>query len=163
MLNGPWKDTFLINIYKHDKSNIQNFTNWLENTFITLKTLFKNHKCIIAGDFNEDMGDFGQTPIAVCLETNGYTQNIRKPTRVTETSKTRLDNIFTNFQSKGIVTNPGLSDHHACAIFQESGKQKIEPIRSNSTSIKRRQWTKKEVINLKAFLNSKISECFTLK
>ena len=158
LTSGPWNDTIILNIYKNDRSNIKNFTNWIEKTCFTLRTLFNNPKCIICGDFNEDMNDLGETPIALCLESNGFTQNIRKPTRITDTSKTRLDNIFTNFQSKGLTTNPGFSDHHACAIFKDKPQaSNIEKGKSISELLKLRRWTKEEISNLKDFLREHIN------
>lgn len=83
------------------------------------ESLIDKGHILIIGDFNIDMGrisDYSRrlTKNTLCL---GLKQYITEHTRVTETSKTIIDLVFTNFYvlTKVLVT-PRITDHHIVRI-----------------------------------------------
>eukprot|EP00733_Pompholyxophrys_punicea_P000457 Pompholyxophrys_punicea_v1_NODE_127_length_3306_cov_27.855737.p1 type:complete len:599 gc:universal NODE_127_length_3306_cov_27.855737:3001-1205(-) len=66
----------------------------------TLCTKLAQVPTIICGDFNIDMHELKTTsPFFTAFATNGFQQLIRDPTRITATSATTIDHIWTNIQS----------------------------------------------------------------
>ena len=75
-------------------------------------------KCIFAGDFNVDLVKYGENKIVEDfydeLSSYGFRPLILQPTRVTSTSLSLIDNIFTNdivSQSSGGNLTTSISDH----------------------------------------------------
>ena len=100
-------------VYRMPGGDIEDFTNCLEN-------MFYNMKCdmYFCGDFNIDLIKYSEHKNTRCfldsLFANGFYPLINKPTRITESTATLIDNIFTNQFS--VETDNGLlvsdvSDH----------------------------------------------------
>ena len=131
-VNLPNQPTLIIgNIYRSPGSqNIHNFTNDIENILNKIKQ--EKHNVIISGDFNINLLNTNtHKPTTEFLDTwlsNGYMPHLTLPTRVTYSSATLIDNIFTksiktNFiTSKGILTTD-ISDHYPSFIEIQSSKQ----------------------------------------
>ena len=84
------------------------------------KLSLENKKIVLFGDFNVDLLNFDSnhdfSDFLDTMHSNLLLPHITSPTRITATSSTLIDNIFSNFSdssftSGNIVT--ALSDHHA--------------------------------------------------
>ena len=97
----------------HDTKSNQTFIDKLQKTLELINT---NHKCFIFGDFNYDLLQIDNklNDLLDTMSDNSFYSLISKPTRITETSATILDHVWTNLYSKNIKTavllHP-LSDH----------------------------------------------------
>ena len=103
-------------IYKHPLADSENFLSVY--TDLLDKILAENKKAIIFGDFNLDLltaesntevDNFLNCNLSHCM-----LPTITRPTRITPTSKTLIDNIFTNFINKEISSSNlicNISDH----------------------------------------------------
>ena len=83
----------------------------LENTITKLPV---DCDTIILGDFNYCLLKNKQNKMTKVLETNGFTQLIKTPTRVTNNSSTLIDHIYVNETrkiSQSGVLESGISDH----------------------------------------------------
>ena len=117
--NKNCKNIVVASIYRHphDTLDVYNsFLDYLENTLI--KLIKENKELYICGDFNSDMlktdVDVKYSRFYETLSSYGLVPFILLPTRITETSATIVDNIFTNnmtntITSGNITTN--FSDH----------------------------------------------------
>ena len=117
--NKNCKNIVVASIYRHphDILDIYNsFLDYLEHTLIKLTN--ENKELYICGDFNSDMlkteVDVKYSRFYETLSSYGLVPFILLPTRITETSATIVDNIFTNnmtntIHSGNITTN--FSDH----------------------------------------------------
>ena len=104
-------------VYLPPSTNITTFTEHIMNIIDYLKV--ENKQCYIMGDFNIKLTNYGSH-----TETQDYIDAmfqhsfipLEKPTRVTTTTATVIDNIYsndifgTNYQSHGIIYT-GISDH----------------------------------------------------
>ena len=104
-------------IYKPTKTRYDIFSNKLVEIISSLSLKSKD-ECIILGDFNIDLlkcsfNDDSQYFLN-CMNSLSFIPLISKPTRITDTSATLIDNIFTNnpidFISGNILTP--ISDHY---------------------------------------------------
>lgn len=95
---GPHKNIICGILYRHPRSNRDNFTNVLFH--IVDKVSRENKYCIFMGDFNIDLLNTD-----TCSHTEDYINTlssfnflpcILQPTRITEHSATLIDNIFSN-------------------------------------------------------------------
>ena len=85
--------------------------------------LMKN--LIIMGDFNIDLikvDNYGEKLKSV-MEKRGLHQLVKEPTRITQSSKTKIDLVFTNRSniSANVLNTPKLSDHSIIELYG-SGK-----------------------------------------
>ena len=105
-------------VYRPPSTNITTFTEYVMNIIDYLK--FKNKQCYIMGDFNINLTNYGRH-----TETQYYTDAmfqhsfiplINKPTRISTTTASVIDNIYsndilgTNYQPYGIMYTD-ISDH----------------------------------------------------
>ena len=89
-------------IYKHPKLDINEFNTLFENTLEKLS--FENKELYLLGDYNIDLL---QTDVDVNIDdyyyniisSNFLMPHITLPTRITSTSRTLIDNIFSNNQN----------------------------------------------------------------
>ena len=108
------RNTIITSIYRKPGTNINEFTNMLEE----ILTPIKNKSLYLCGDFNIDLLKYethDQTRhFTDMLFSLGLFPLINRPTRITNTSETLIDNIFTNFISSvnysGILISD-ISDH----------------------------------------------------
>lgn len=116
-------------IYKPPSVNIHEFTNKFSNYVELLST---KDKCYICGDFNIDLLKYesqnGSKNFVEQLFTSGYYPVISKPTRITNSSSTLIDNIWTNDLSNAPDTISGIlvddiSDHFPIFYTIKDGKK----------------------------------------
>ena len=86
-------------IYRHPHStNLNNFMSYLQNTMNLLNR--ENKEIYITGDFNIDLLKYEQNikyqEFYNIMSSNGFLPQITLPTRITDTSMTLIDNIFSN-------------------------------------------------------------------
>ena len=85
-------------IYRHPRSDLEEFYKYLENCLLILSK--ENKDVYISGDFNIDLLKIKTKPVFQkfydLLTSNGYLPLILKPTRVVGSSATVIDNIYTN-------------------------------------------------------------------
>ena len=98
----------------HDSESNQFF---IANLKTTLRSIKANHKCFIFGDFNYDLFQQDSSKVNELLDTmseNCFYPLINKPTRITDTTATILDHVWTNLYSDeiktGVLLHP-ISDH----------------------------------------------------
>lgn len=113
----------IIAIYRTPNSNPEIFFEKLESILhkIHREAIKKRKKIIIGGDFNINVSDNNESRVKErllqLLNAYNISPNFKEPTRITATSATCIDNIFTNFQdSVGRIIEPCLSDHTAQII-----------------------------------------------
>ena len=96
---------------------------------------------IVLGDFNIDiLGRMPNSLQSVCA-THDLTQLIGEPTRVTNTTSTLIDHVYTNddrtITSCGVI-QIGISDHYMTYISRKSGRNR----RQDQATCTRRDWSK---------------------
>ena len=130
-------------IYHPPDTDADNFTTELDKLITTL-TLAKNKNIFLAGDFNINLFKTdNHQPTKHFLEmmlSNHLLPLICHPTRVTSTSATLIDNIFTNVTAKcdkSAIVYSDVSDHFPIAIqCNLSTKPKISiPIKKRKFNI----------------------------
>ena len=119
------KNLIICCIYKHPSMTINDFT---ENYVSRLleKLTFENKQIILMGDFNINLinsnSDTSTSDFLDLITSNSLMPLIHKPTRITSTSKTLIDNILTNKTEDNIISGNitcSISDHLAqFAIFE---------------------------------------------
>nr|XP_039269980.1 uncharacterized protein LOC120344734 [Styela clava] len=122
--------TFIIGIiYKHPRKDIPKFTEKLSNS---LENLNKEKKLfILLGDFNINLlsptTDLATMKYIDMLLANLSLPLITSPTRVTRSSSTLIDNIFTNaikFDLMSFIILSDISDHYPqfCTVYDSKFK-----------------------------------------
>jgi hypothetical protein len=114
----------IINIYWPMRNrNSDTFFTSLENMLKILIKKDSQKNIMIGGDFNIDFLNkcHHQSNLSTLMSTYNFTQQINEPTRVTSTSSTCLDLLFTNFNLKNLNTDVkiydyGLSDHKGIIV-----------------------------------------------
>ena len=126
--SGNNKKSSVINCYRSPNSDIDHFNKRLDQI---LKS-YANKNCYLAGDFNLNLlniSDHQKTDdfYSTCLQ-NTFQPLITKPTRITNSSKTLIDNIFTNdinSNVKSYIYVTDISDHLPCiSVFDNKSKDK---------------------------------------
>ena len=104
-------------IYRHPRNSINSFIEALDENMQRLNN--KKVKALIMGDINIDLNPSeytsSQSEYLNVLKSNGFSNLITKPTRVTATSQTTIDHILSNDYDS--VLTPGvfsykLADHY---------------------------------------------------
>ena len=95
------KEKILIgNIYRPPNSDVNSFLDLLDGVLSSIRDDFSQHKIYIMGDFNLDLFRVDESnPILnyfTCFMSMGYIPLIVRPTRVSNTSQTLIDQIWTN-------------------------------------------------------------------
>ena len=124
-------DIILGCVYKPPNANVDCFVSSFD---ILLDKIGKQRKlCYLAGDFNIDiLNSDVHAPTADfinCLFSHSYFPLINKPTRITSTSATIIDNIFTNAEASlthdSTILYSDISDHLPIFINMTSGRGRI--------------------------------------
>jgi len=107
------KNAIFICLYRAPTGNFEYFLNQLDNTLSSL--LKPKTEFIICGDFSINFSDNNTKKMKVenLLNTYNLRGTVQFPTRITNSSSTTTDNIFTDKNSRYIIephTN-GLADH----------------------------------------------------
>ena len=116
------KTIILGNVYRSPSNNTQKFLDLYEQMLQKLDK-HKTKQIIISGDFNIDLIKhetqiFSQNLIDLTTR-HGLAQTISRPTRITDTSATLIDHVYTNMISKVVTTSVltlDLTDHLATSI-----------------------------------------------
>ena len=117
IINEKSKNIIIGTIYRPPNNRFNKFENNLKTILTKLDKC--NKPCYIMGDFNIDLLKYNycnfSTEFFNQFSSSGYTPLITKPTRITKSTATLIDNIFTNNLSKmehlnGILLND-ISDH----------------------------------------------------
>lgn len=139
----PSNETIVV-IYRPHTANFHTFLTKCESILSKLGN--SNIKKIICGDFNFDFNAYTpcSTAITDLFEGSGLSRKIYEPTRVTSTTSTCIDNVFTNTNSESrVVKNLDVSDHYPIEI-------KINTIILNESTFEIRDFSLK---NLETFKN----------
>lgn len=135
------KDIIIVCVYRPSShsANMQTFFTLILKLFDKLKHNICNKRVVLCGDFNVDLLVKNQNSIAFLniLNSYGFKQTVFKPTRVSESSKTLIDNIFTNAEYIDVdVVKNVISDHYAqeiCFLIDSTVKpQSIHTFRNYS-------------------------------
>lgn len=106
----------IICIYRSQNGNLQVFLDRLSEILDIVITRFRGYNTVICGDFNIDLfiENTESKTFLDLLAAYNFHHNIFQATRVTETSATLLDNIFTDFiiPTESQVLHTALSDHY---------------------------------------------------
>ena len=114
------KPLIIGNIYRPPRELIEPLTCFIEefNTAINHDKI-RSKKMILSGDFNINLLKISEKIMYAnffdMLTANSLLPNIKCPTRITQTSATLIDNIFSNSLGdivfSGIIANKSISDH----------------------------------------------------
>lgn len=125
-LIGKYEGLTLCNIYhspnKSDGRFIQEITEECER-------IIDNGRIMIVGDFNIDVSKNNHYTKRLLrnLSELGLKQYVLNPTRITKTSKTTIDLVFSNFSTKTkILLTPKISDHQIVNILLNGENSNIK-------------------------------------
>jgi hypothetical protein len=103
----------------------------LSNTQFLLfaKQLHIDKNCILLGNFNIDLSGGDNAEITAHFCTQGLGQLINQPTRITQTSSSCIDNVFSSLRgTSGFILEADIADHLVVGILPASkSKIKITP------------------------------------
>ena len=99
ILNQKWKNVIIGCIYWHPQyDNLDDFGSYMKNLFLKLNK--ENKEVYICGDFNINLLKYDDEIVAKdfynLMNSDVYLPQINLPTRITDTTMTLIDNIFTN-------------------------------------------------------------------
>lgn len=116
-------DLIVITVYRSPKGDYDNFIRLMDSLLFEIK--FKN--IFVCGDFNIDLSknihhgkEMQSREFLDLTASYGLHPTILEATRVTKTSSTIIDNIFTNLSKKDLkvcVQDPGISDHKSQVLI----------------------------------------------
>ena len=160
IINEKSKNIIIGTIYRPPNNRFNEFENDLKTILTKLDKWDK--PCYIMGDFNIDLLKYNccnfSTQLFNQFSSSGYTPLITKPTRITKSTATLIDNIFTNNLSKiehlnGILFND-ISDH--LPIFTITGHE----LKNDTKKPKSDDYTTRKITNksLESF-SSKLQNC----
>ena len=116
IINTTGKNVIIGCIYKHHTISPNDFSEAMSKLLI--KVSKEKKPCYLAGDFNMNLLQLENKPEIEnyfdMITNQNFTPLITYPTRITNKSKTLIDNIFTNEFSSNIVSGNltvGISDH----------------------------------------------------
>ena len=131
------KNTIVGVVYRHPTPNINEFQVQFLNTLNKLNHAKQGY--VICGDFNIDLkSDTSNTNYLNALHSEGCINVITKPTRITATSATLLDHIYTNLTrniAKRAILTYEISDHLP-TFYTVKIKSTVEKSRSIIRDIK---------------------------
>ena len=133
------------NIYRPPRADNESYELFLQKLERVIMNFQNDKQVILMGDFNIDLLKINEkeqiSDFFDMLVSNGYIPRITLPTRVTEHSKTLIDNYFVKLQnlknlSAGILKSQ-ISDHYPyfmCVDFLKLNKQKQKYIKIRKTN-----------------------------
>jgi len=115
------------------RSPTGNFDSFCELLCDNLDVLDINIKILVCGDYNVnfDTAESYTNQLLNIHRSFGLTDVVKGPTRITSTSSTRIDNVFTNIAAESMrvsVFNPLLSDHegiHLTCIIETASPREV--------------------------------------
>lgn len=139
----------VIAIYRPPTGDISKFLDKLETVLNNVCT--ENKTILISGDFNIDMKNdsSNKTNLLSLMESFNLYPTISQDTRITTTTRSCIDNIFSNLgrSLKGVVIQTHLSDHTAQKLTLEIYKD------TTQYHIYKRLFNKNSIDNFKNQLN----------
>ena len=144
-------------LYRRPNSNLNDFLDELE-IIINLVNI-ENKKLYLLGDFNINLFNYDSDAqvrrFVNLMHSNNMFNVINKSTRVTSTSATLIDHIWTNnlvnLQSSGIIFDK-TSDHFPIFSCFKIGSKKFKSDKSESFEIKYRNFSDINIINFRSEL-----------
>ena len=126
------ENLFCGNIYRSPSNDSRLNESFLNNLYNCIHNSNESlNKCFITGDFNYDLSNEDNEHVCNFIEMmleGHYFPVINKPTRITDTSATVLDHIWTNLHHQhiklGVILNP-LSDHLPVYMCFNLNKQNL--------------------------------------
>ena len=126
------ENLFCGNIYRSPSNDNHLNEKFLNNLYNCIHNSNESlNKCFITGDFNYDLSNQDNEHVCNFIEMmleGHYFPVINKPTRITDTSATVLDHIWTNLHQQqiksGVILNP-LSDHLPVYMCFNLNKQNL--------------------------------------
>jgi exonuclease III len=124
----PNHNLLIINLYWPDSKRMPDtFYNCLTSLLQLLQKKYSSRDIVIGGDLNVNILDKTTTSSKLLSQMNcfNFYQHVSEPTRVTQTSATCLDLLFTNFKrenSRVQINDYGLSDHKGIHVTIPSKK-----------------------------------------
>ena len=117
---GSNKTAVVGNVYRSPSRNPEKFNNLLENVLQKLQRHVKKKFLYLVGDFNQDLikhdCDTNSQNLIDITSSHGLVQLVSRPTRITDSSATLIDHVYTNNVDNVISCNIltlDLSDHLA--------------------------------------------------
>lgn len=111
------KFKIIVNLYRIPNTRIESFIEGINNLLLALKPL-NSEEIILAGDFNINLIKFNDHDLTNdflnTLISHSFLPLITMPTRITQTSATLIDNIFSNRQTNSFESGliySSISDH----------------------------------------------------
>ena len=157
-----WKKILITVIYKAPKMNAFEFVDTLMNHLFEIQEE-SNTKHIVCGDFNIDIAGESDRKqnLLQNLQALGFelANNPKDFTRVSQSSQSTIDLVFSNFTVQTLVHNSSASDHFGVIIEARSISTKKD---SEKKSFISRNWKKLEKLETKLLLNNKIREKFEI-
>ena len=126
--NGKFKPFIVTSVYRLPGKPVSYF-NELESLFSMLEA--QNKESVIIGDINCDFDtppDNNTRHLSCILNSFGYNQLIKEPTRTTSTTSTIIDHIMTNrpdVVSSSGVKPCGISDHDVLHLIRNFRAPKL--------------------------------------
>lgn len=151
-------NTVLIVIYWPDsKREVATFNTQLDKLFKLLTTKYLKKNIVIGGDLNIDfLSNSTETRnLTNLFKSHNFYQNIKEPTRITATSSTCLDVIFTNFDTTDLdihVKEYGLSDHKGIFLSLNRSKNNINC--KETYTVNKRKFNEQNLASFKNKLQS---------
>ena len=147
------KNIIVGNIYRHPSMNLDEYLEDYLTPFLN-KLSKENKRKFIMGDFNVDLMKIDDDNLTAkyfdLMTSHLFVPHIIHPTRITSTTRTLIDNIFSN------ATNPeeavsgnltiSLSDHLAQFLFMPNDQSKPEEHKKPKTVIDRRKFDQENYI-----------------
>ena len=128
ILNQKCKNVIIGCIYRHPQyDNLDDFGSYMKNLFLKLNK--ENKGVYICGDFNINLLKYDDEIVAQdffnLMNSNVYLPQINLPTRITDTTMTLIDNIFTNtmnYNSFSINILIQIAEHLSQFLWFETSK-----------------------------------------
>ena len=142
-------------VYRRPNSNPREFLNVFQN--LLEKIILEKKRCYIMGDINIDLLKWDSSTVvsdlvATC-HSRMFMNTITKPTRVTQTSATLIDHIWSNDTSNNVksgIIYSKISDHFPVfALYKCEMKGSCN---EGSTTIKRRNFSEENISRFRACL-----------
>lgn len=122
---GYWllhdRQIIVLSLYRSPTGDIQTFLSRLEDVLILSTKIHPIAEIVIGGDLNIDLltPSTSRTKLLDLVHSFNIYETIASPTRVTSTSSSLIDNIFTSVDASHFTVSsfdPGLSDHHLLTL-----------------------------------------------
>ena len=124
-------------VYKPPSASYDHFSEHINGILENISN--ENKKCYLMGDFNINLLQYDTNNTVQnfidMLSSQSFYPNINKPTRITESSATLIDNILTNDlhnHTAGVLISD-ISDHLPVFLISDNSRKKVHYERRCST------------------------------